>query len=280
MFGVFYARRMLRILPLARILVIALFWMVGSADSLWPYLTFTQNFGSGRPMVHWGPMWTGVTWSLAVEEQFYLVLPLIIWCTRPRLLPVVVLGLCGIAPVARWVCAQWLYSSHYASYLLMPCRMDALFGGVLVAWFVRSKRCVNRHLLGGVIAVLGFGLVIMLGTGQQDLSGFMITIGYTWIAAFYACILLLVAMRGHSVGAGLVEQPFRLLGLGAYAIYLFHQPLLSVLTRVGLQWSVGTVLAACATLTASWFSWRFIERPCIVFGQQQFRYRNVMEKTA
>ena len=63
----------------------------------------------------------------------------------------------------------------------------------------------------------------MLGTGQQDLSSLMITIGYTWIAAFYACILLLVAMRRHSFGSGMIQHPFRLLGLGAYAIYLFHQ---------------------------------------------------------
>lgn len=278
MFVVFYARRVLRILPLY-IVTIALFQMVGSADSLWPYLTFTQNFVWAADG-NWGPMWTGVTWSLAVEEQFYLILPLIIWCTRPRLLPVVALVLCGVAPVARCVCAHWLYSSHYASYLLMPCRMDALFGGVWVAWFVRMKRSVNQTLLYGVITVLGIGLLIMLGTGEQDLSGFMITIGYTWIAAFYACILLLVAIRRRSLESGIIQHPLRLLGLGAYAIYLFHQPLLSVLTRIGLQWSLGTALAACATLAASWISWRFIEQPCIAFGQQQFRYRVVAESTA
>ena len=138
MFSVFYARRILRILPLYA-LTIALFQLFGPPASLWPYLTFTQNMVWAADG-HWGPTWTGVTWSLAVEEQFYLVLPLIVWCIRPTLLPIVVVALCCIAPVARWVCAEWLYPSHYASYLLMPCRMDALFGGVLVAWFVRRHR--------------------------------------------------------------------------------------------------------------------------------------------
>lgn len=276
MFSVFYARRILRILPLYA-LTIALFQLFGSPASLWPYLTFTQNMVWAADG-HWGPTWTGVTWSLAVEEQFYLVLPLIVWCIRPALLPIVVIALCCIAPVARWVCAEWLYSSHYASYLLMPCRMDALFGGVLVAWFVRRHRSAGsgrrrETLLYGAITVLGSGFVIMLCTGQQDLSTFMITIGYTWIAAFYASILLLAALRPHAFGSGVIHHPFRLLGLGAYAIYLFHQPLLSVLTKFGHQWSFSLLLATCATMATAWLSWRYIEKPCITFGQKRFRYR-------
>ncbi len=288
MFSVFYARRVLRILPLY-LLTIALFQAFGSPDSLWPYLTFTQNFVWAADG-HWGPMWTGVTWSLAVEEQFYLVLPLIIWWTRPKFLPIVLLALCATAPIARWLCAHWLYSSHYASYLLMPCRMDALFGGVLVAWFVRHQQSADRDTwLYAATIVLGIGLIIMLCTGQQDLSTFMITIGYTWIAAFYASILLLTGSARSTVilakariqehptrtlsDGNAIQYPFRILGLGAYAVYLLHQPLLSILTRFGIRWSLTLLLAACATLAASWFSWRFIEQPCIAFGQQHFRYR-------
>jgi peptidoglycan/LPS O-acetylase OafA/YrhL len=288
MFGVFYARRVLRILPLY-LLTIALFQAFGSPDSLWPYLTFTQNMMWAADG-HWGPTWTGVTWSLAVEEQFYLVLPLIIWCTRPKFLPIVLLTLCATAPIARWLCAHWLYSSHHASYLLMPCRMDALFGGVLVAWFVRRHQFARHAIyLYAAASILGFGLIIMLCTRQQDLSTFMITIGYTWIAAFYASILLLTASARHPIilakartqehptrtlsDGSAIQYPFRILGLGAYAVYLLHEPLLSVLTRVGIRWSLTLLLATCATLAAAWLSWRFIEQPCITYGQQRFRYR-------
>jgi peptidoglycan/LPS O-acetylase OafA/YrhL len=288
MFGVFYARRVLRILPLY-LVTIALFQASGTPDSLWPYLTFTQNFvwaGAG----HWGPMWTGVTWSLAVEEQFYLVLPLIIWWTRPKFLPIVLLALCATAPIARWLCAHWLYSSHYASYLLMPCRMDALFGGVLVAWFVRRQQFADYDtLLHAATILLGIGFIIMLCTRQQDLSTFMITIGYTWIAAFYASILLLTVSARPPIilakasideqptrtlsDSSTIQYPFRILGLGAYAVYLLHQPLLSVLTRFGIRWSLTLLLATCATMAAAWLSWRFIEQPCISYGRQRFRYR-------
>ena len=280
MFGVFYARRVLRIVPLY-VLAIALFQMFGSPDSIWPYLTFTQNM-VWAAAGHWGPTWTGVTWSLAVEEQFYLILPLIVWATPPRSLPAAVLALCSAAPIARWLCAHWLYSSHYASYMLMPCRMDALFGGVLVAWLVRRPRPATLRPqypvpLYGTIAVLGLGLVVMLCTGQHDLSWFMITIGYTWIAAFYAGVVLLLATRPDGFKSSIAHHPFRLLGLGAYAIYLLHQPMLDLLTRNSNRWSLDLLLATCATLAAAWFSWRFVERPCIAFGRQRFRYHIALQ---
>jgi peptidoglycan/LPS O-acetylase OafA/YrhL len=276
MFAVFYARRILRIVPLY-LLIIAVFQVFGGPDFLWPYLTFTQNMVWAADG-HWGPTWTGVTWSLAVEEQFYLLLPLLVWSIPPRQLPAVALALCCIAPVARWMCAHWLYASPYAAYLLMPCRMDALFGGVLVAWLVRRHRAAGSapqftRRLHGAIIVLAVGLGVMLCTGQQDLSGGMITIGYSWIAAFYASVLLLIALRPDAFGSGVIHHPFRLLGLGAYAIYLVHQPLLSVLTPVTGHWWLSLPLATGATLAAAWFSWRFIEQPCITFGRGRFRYR-------
>ncbi len=276
LFGVFYARRFLRIIPLY-VLTIAAFQAFGSPDAIWPYLTFTQNMVWAADG-HWGPAWTGVTWSLAVEEQFYLVLPLIIWCTSPRLLPAVLLALCCCAPVARLVCADWAYSAPYAAYLLMPCRMDALFGGVLVAWFVRRPRPAepgSRHaiLLYGAIGVLSAGVVMMLCAQQQDLSAFMFTIGYTWIAAFYASILILVTVRSDVFELRVIHYPFRLLGLGAYAIYLCHQPLLNALWRFGGDGSLTLVLATCGTMVIAWLSWQLIENPCIAFGRRRFHYR-------
>lgn len=257
LFGVFYARRVLRIIPLYG-LTIAAYRLFGGADFLWPYLTFTQNMVWASDG-HWGPAWTGVTWSLAVEEQFYLVLPLVVWCSSPRVLPVVALALCAMAPIARLLCADWLYTSPYAAYLLMPCRMDALFGGVLVAWLVRRQSSARpgpgrQPMLVGGIAVLGAGLAAMLCTGQRDLSGFMISIGYTWIAAFYAFIVLLIIRRPQIAGSGAMQHAFRLLGLGAYAIYLLHQPLLSVMTDVGQHWWLNLPLASGATLAAAWLS--------------------------
>ncbi len=124
-------------------------------------------------------------------------MPLVVWCSSPRVLPVVALALCAMAPIAR----------------------------------------------------------------------------YTWIAAFYAFIVLLIIRRPQIAGSGAMQHAFRLLGLGAYAIYLLHQPLLSVMTDVGQHWWLNLPLASGATLAAAWLSWRFIEQPCIAYGRRRFRYR-------
>src|ERR1700687_2454964 len=146
-FKAFYVRRAYRILPiyaatlaafwLIRALShvdysdnVSLQWLFSRAFPWYFYATLTQNIS----MSYYGalgPAWLGATWSLAVEEQFYLTLPFLIKYVKPRrlryLLGIVIL----FAPVFRTLLRLFVTHGEVGTYVLMPSRADALMLGVL-----------------------------------------------------------------------------------------------------------------------------------------------------
>jgi peptidoglycan/LPS O-acetylase OafA/YrhL len=173
-FRVFYARRICRIFPLY-FLVLGLFmfflalgaehwsklsWLFHSPLPLWSYATFTQNvlMASRQTM---GSGWLEVTWSLAVEEQFYLVIPLLIWLLPRRQLAVVAVLLVFLAPLLRSTWGSW-----FQGYLLTPWRGDSLLTGTLLAIAVRNQAVLsllraNIPALYAVFFCLLAGVVVM-----------------------------------------------------------------------------------------------------------------------
>jgi Acyltransferase family len=118
-YPVFYGRRALRILPLYAVLLLSTPFIGCSAEVPWYYyLTFTQNF-LWAAHASWGSPCTGVTWSLAVEEQFYLILPIIVRFCPAAHLPKLLVGLIFATPLLREL-AVFLYSNRFAGYLLFP----------------------------------------------------------------------------------------------------------------------------------------------------------------
>ena len=149
-FRVFYLRRICRILPLY-VVVLALFaalssggarwrWLFADALPLWTYATFTQNIYMGLHHT-WGAHPLAPTWSLSVEEQFYLLAPFVI-----RFAPRAVIG-CGVAaglilaPLARWA------FPGFHTDVMTPFRLDPLLFGVALALIVRAPRAVNARTL-------------------------------------------------------------------------------------------------------------------------------------
>jgi peptidoglycan/LPS O-acetylase OafA/YrhL len=127
------------------------------------YATFTQNF-----LVAWdnhtGPNWLGPTWSLALEEQFYLLFPFVIrFCSGRKLLWLLLAGIAS-APLLRLLIGHWGVSPTLAVYVLAPCRADALLLGVLLAWVWRQPRVMQ--LLGtesATTAVRAAFMVLLAG---------------------------------------------------------------------------------------------------------------------
>ncbi len=291
----FYSRRIYRIFPLYFIWI-ALFitglYLAGpnSASALrtifnrdlplWSYPLFLQNFSmvSGATF---GPAWMAVTWSLAVEEQFYLLLPLLIRNLRYRGITILAVASILGAPVFRLI--LWFSGNVYMGpYILLPCRADALGFGVLVALACRNKAvwewlaCRRRHLYSAFL-LLGCGVVFLLKYQRH-----LYTLGLTWIAAFYALLLLITLINPGRLEINCFRnQPLMKLGTVAYAVYIFHQGVNFLLhfaifgeTPSISDWpslSV-TLLSLITVIGLAALSWPLLEKPLIRRARAAYRY--------
>jgi len=143
-FRTFYVRRAFRILPLYGVITgLYIFRRLLSPSviviPLISYPTFTQNFWMAY-FATWGGAGMAATWSLAVEEQFYLTIPLLVRkLTNARLVWVLAFVVVG-APILRTLTLINFEHGRFADYVLMPCRADALCLGVLAAVLVRHQQ--------------------------------------------------------------------------------------------------------------------------------------------
>lgn len=296
-FQTFYFRRVYRILPLYFVtLAIFLFqhlpWMsnlvrAGRFQPLeipwWAYATFTQNFwmaGVGTL----GLSSASVTWSLAIEEQFYLTVPWVIRKVRLRHLAAVLIAVIVAAPIVR-VVLRLMLGGHrgIACYVLTPARADGLSLGVLCALLLRRERVWdwavgNLRWLRIVALVLLCGVVFMTWRQYDAFSDAMTGWGYSWLAFFYAAFLLLAVVDTWEV----LEKILRnraLMGLGtlAYCVYLIH---VSVMQSVRhplmahfagsprLAWVLGGILGAGVSVVLASLSWKYFEKPLLRRGHR------------
>lgn len=299
-FRTFYVRRFFRIVPLYAVWFLLTLTVLHLAETgrltpaigkyvlrarlpMLPSVLYLQNFWeTARNSLGWYS--TGGTWSLAVEEQFYLTLPFVIRFAPRRMLPRILLVAIAGATLLRLAIFFFAPSHRIGVFVLMPCRADALLLGVLGAILVRSDACLgwlrtNRSVLRMFPAILAVGAAYLtkISAGQQGLA--MSAWGYTWMAALYLCVILLVVTQPKSwLSAAMRWRGLRWMGTIAYGVYLLHDQVL--LAVYGLLWSVPPdrlasfreLMAICTslalTLAICSASWLYFEKPLVRLGHQ------------
>lgn len=245
----FYIRRVLRIFPLYY-LVLFLFFTLSPAlfkqqgantvfsyyqtNSTW-YWTYLQNW----LMVKKGPApvpFLSHFWSLAIEEQFYLFWPfMIFFVKKTTMIKKIILGLIVLAIITRLT--VWIMYPHEVEkfYCSTFTRMDSLLMGCLLAVHRREGNEIPIKLIKALIASFGVLIIVSLlvfGNLRQDNPVFP-TIGYSITAAFFTSLVYLV-LRYESAIIGWVKHlnVFRFAGKISYGMYVYHIPIYLVLCNL------------------------------------------------
>ena len=293
-FKTFYLRRAYRILPLYAVVLTAFSFRyitgLGSGGLLegfshspipWAaYATFTQNIWMAV-LGTFGLTPISATWSLAVEEQFYITVPFVIRKIDRSHLTFALISVIVAAPLLRTALRIFLEHGNYACAVLMPCRADALSLGILCALLARTDRSwkfllAHRSALCGLTGFFFLGLVVLTIWGGEATT-VMVTIGYSWLAFFYTgCLLIAITGANATIQRILCTRSLMRLGVLAYCTYLLHLPLIELSRRVlGLRFSyvstgtqlISSLVGVLLTLGVATLSWRFFEKPLLRRGQ-------------
>lgn len=271
----FYERRARRILPalffvISACLPFAWLWLTPAslqtfAQSLVAVATFSSNvlfwLQSGyfapaaelKPLLH--------TWSLAVEEQYYVIFPILLM-TLWRLGRRLVIGLLIALFFVSLGLAHWAVSRDPSgAFYLLPTRGWELLLGASAALYLTYATHLQSRSANQILSLTGLGMIIYAvaafdqATAFPGLPALVPTVG--------TVLLILCAIPGTVVHAVLTLRPVVGIGLISYSAYLWHQPLLAFARHrlFGEECPSLFAVICLASLVLAWFSYRFVESP-------------------
>ncbi|EGM78155.1 Putative acyltransferase [Rheinheimera sp. A13L] len=205
------------------------------------------------------------TWSLAVEEQYYVLFPLFLmatWRFGKRWVFVLLLILLLISLfVADWASTAMPVAAFY----LLPTRGWELLAGSLSAFYM-SRRSLHAPWVGGhyfnslasSLGILLIAYAVLFFDKQTPFPGF-----YTLIPVVGSVLVILFATEKNLIGKLLGHKVFVGVGLVSYSAYLWHQPLFAFarIQSPGKSGAEVFVVLTALTLFLAYFSWRYVEQP-------------------
>jgi peptidoglycan/LPS O-acetylase OafA/YrhL len=274
----FYARRFLRIFPIYYLVVfITIIIDLPPAREIWGWLiTYTTNI-----YITVNNEWVGRLghfWTLAVEEQFYLIWPwIILFIPRKRLLPIMVFFI-SLSPIYRMF-AYNMYpfdigAMDFKAATLTPANLDSLAIGALLALLWNSN--IPRHVLQKYLTRLVLPIGLILYTICLVLYHYRIKPSVFFIAGDFSASLIFAWLIGAAglgfkgwIGKILELSPLNYLGKITYGIYVYHYfaPLIlvPVLAPFGYQLQVpgfrNFILSGLLTIAVASLSWHWFELP-------------------
>jgi peptidoglycan/LPS O-acetylase OafA/YrhL len=288
-FSTFYIRRIVRIIPVYFLLLL-LYMLISkfpffSGSSfltyekgipLWPYFVMIHNFYMANNN-NFGNSAIGLTWSIGIEEQFYIIFPFVVAFFKKWWLFVFLLLAIIAAPILRYQYKEWL-----PGYVLLQCRMDSLSFGALIAfvnWYFDLRNMVNKYFSFLIIIMVCDVIICFLLYSVYDDIG---AIRHTLFALFFTGMLLIALTKQESLFARLLRNKLLTwVGTISYSLYLFHYIILGLLHFVFSRKSyIGitnqndvliTFLALIISFLFSYLVYRFCEVPLVLFGKK-FKY--------
>ena len=266
----FYLRRARRLVPmsLATLLAVGITWVVtgwAEADlgrdlvvglvqmANWNAIVEGSQYrveGENSPLMH--------LWSLSIEEQLYLVMPLaVLGLVRARRVLIAALVALGVAGAAT----AWHRGDLLATYFATHVRMGEVACGMALAaaLFTRRRDSSDPPRARGVVTVLGLVALAILGiaTVTVSLGDPLMTSGGLLVAGMLSSVVVGAAVTREGLGRAFDRAPLAWLGRRSYAIYLVHWPLALGLGRIAPEGLAagGTILGSVglAAITMRWF---------------------------
>jgi peptidoglycan/LPS O-acetylase OafA/YrhL len=295
-FRTFYFRRFHRIFPLYYlwlglyvILAFRVFrYLPPSIRAVWPgwrptlvYAFFAQNLVF-KNLQGISAAWLGPLWSLAVEEQFYLLMPLAVrFLSKRRLVQLLVAALL-LSPLLRVAFSRW---THVVQYTATPLRADALAMGVLLAFALREEGLAERirqnlKWLYATIVMLSVAVLCFVAR-PLVLAGRWDAWGFSWMGLLFAAGILLALIQPYGWWSHFCKQTaLRNLGGISYCIYVIHLAVNTICyailhslygTRSVILDLLSVLVAWAATLILAKISWNCMESPMVRRGHA-YRY--------
>jgi peptidoglycan/LPS O-acetylase OafA/YrhL len=272
----FYERRARRILPALFFVTVACIpfaWMwllpsemkgfsqslaavsvFGSNVLFWRQSGYFDTAAELKPLLH--------TWSLAVEEQFYVLFPLFLMLAW-RLGKKWIVALLATVSFASLGVAHWgALNKPAATFFLLPTRgWELAIGAFIAFYFSRKERTDLPAAANQLLSLAGLALVVFGIFAFSKATPFPSL--YALVPTVGAALIILFARPQTVVGTLLGSKAFVGIGLISYSAYLWHQPLFAFSRHIVLQEpTTGRLLSLTgATLGLAYISWRYVEQP-------------------
>lgn len=261
----FYIRRVFRIFPAYYgLFIIALVLAIPDFPRCWLWVsTFTMDFNSTFGIGD--PVYAGHLWTLAVEEQFYLILPLII-----LIIPETLVSSLGGALIVIAIFYRWFVIPHDNRSILG--NVDSLVIGTLLAmWsekFGASK--VERYLRYAVCFT--FPSFLIVASVSHFPASFSLLIGgpLKALGSLFFAWLIIKAVKDGPKASSWGGRILPKIGEFSYSVYLLHLPMIYVVghfLRI-TDPNILRVVAIALTLSGAWISHEFFEQPLIRLGRK------------
>ncbi|MRW88165.1 acyltransferase family protein [Pseudoduganella sp. FT26W] len=296
-FAEFYARRIKRIFPSLIIVLVACCvfgWFTLLADEfkqlgkhiaagagflsnfvLWNEAGYFDNSSETKPLLH--------LWSLGIEEQFYVVWPLLLWLAWKRkfnLLTVAVL----VAAISFFLNVKGIKQDVTATFYSPQTRFWELLSGSLLAWFAVYKKGAYKNIVGKLDRLLG----LIIYRENQDADGRTLLNVISFIGTFFlvygfwrinkefsfpgkwalvpvvGTLLIILAGAGAWINRTILSNKLVVwFGLISFPLYLWHWPLLSFLRMIEVEAPSRNMRIAVVALSIvlSWLTYVLVERP-------------------